>query len=153
MRNEYDSGGGAGEYEAPKQVSTGKGQNLRKLLDDREKANIPQEEVENYVLQEKLDRSMTRKFIDGFFFVGYLAVGIDFIFRAIGQEGMISIVWWLPQIFLIPLGLVWDPEPQFWVVGPLEIYKLHLVTLILFAIVHVSLRTLHKRIISKRLYM
>lgn len=101
----------------------------------------------------RLERSLTRKFLNGFFFVAYVAVGLDFLLRTVEKQSLIAMIWWLPYAFTAPLQLLWKPDPHTIMVGPLRIYLIGLVTLALCAALHVSLLAMHKAVVAGRLYV
>lgn len=142
-----------------KEGSQGSGGSLRERLLDGDGAKKgdqfkrPYKERYAEALAARIERSMTRKFLNGFFFVAYVSVGLDFVLRTVEKQGMIGVIWWLPYAFTAPLQLVWKPEPHTILLGPIHFYLIGFVTLVLCAVVHVALLAMHKAVVAGRLYV
>ncbi len=140
------------DYEAPQEGATGKGRSLRDRLKDEGSAHRRQFTRAQFeeALDERVHRSGTRRLINGFFFVAYVSVGLDFVLRLIEKQGLIAIVAKVPGLFCYPLQLLWNPDPKFWELGPLHVYKQQGATLLIFAVVHTLLLVAHREALVQR---
>lgn len=146
-----------GEYKPPEWVRDKPRQELLKERlgesGGQEEAQGSREERLKEALEAKLARSMTRKTLDGFFFLAIMVVFIDGALRMVNQHGVLSTIWWLPWIFTLPVGMVWKPEPNFVQVGPVQIYLVHVVSLVVYGVLYVVLRAAHRKVCAARLYI
>ncbi len=131
-------------------VATKDVQKLRKLVKgEREPRRVsPAEQKRREALESHMATSGTRRTIDAFCFVAYIALGMELVLSLVGQAGLIQAIWWLPNAMrTLPLMIV------SWIRPGVELGTAagDAIALAMIAVAHIVLRAIHLRVTIQRM--
>lgn len=103
--------------------------------------------------EDHIRRSKTRKAMDVLFVGLYASLGVSIGMHLMGTTSLLGALWWIPYLARMPASWLWQPDPDFWVLGSITILKLDLFALILYALLHSFLIRFHRSVTFQRVYI